>query len=90
MYDDQVISKFNSEVINCYIDFAAWLNTGQSLSSITSVESSGDETISDISISGTKVLLTISGGTCGDKIITAIVTTSDEETLVAKVKLRNR
>ena len=89
MYDNQIIERSIAETINIQIDFTNWLS-GASISTLTSVSSSGSDILSSLAISGTSIIFVVSGGTCGDITITTIIVTSDLETLVSKVKMRNR
>lgn len=84
-----LLQKQPSESKVLYIEFANELESGDSLSAITSVtESTGGITITSTSISGTKVAGTYAGGTDGTTYtIEAIVTTANGETLEVDVYL---
>jgi len=84
-----VLQKQPSETLALYIEFADQLATGDSLDSIISVtEATGAITITNTSISGTKVLGTYSGGVDGTVYtIEAICDTTNNETLEVDVYL---
>jgi hypothetical protein len=85
-----VLYKQPGETKILLIEFSDYLDTGDSLESITSVTESTDViTISDTSITGTKVQGTYSGGVDGVLYsIVATVVTTNGETLEVDVYLR--
>jgi len=85
-----VLYKQPSEAKIFYIEFSNQLDTGDSLSTLTSVlETTGGITIASKSIVGTTVKATYSGGTDGTTYaIVAIVVTADGETIESDVYLR--
>lgn len=84
-----ILTKQPSESKVLFIEFADQLQSGDSLASITSVTTAAGLTIASTSISGTKVQGTYSSGTDGTTYhITAIVVTTNGETLEADVYLR--
>ena len=84
-----VLYKQPSETKILFIEFADQLQSGDSLSAITSVTDQASVlTIASTEISGTQVKATYSGGVDGTVYhIVAIVTTTDGETLEADVYL---
>jgi hypothetical protein len=85
-----VLYKQPGETKILFIEFSDYLDTGDSLSSITSVlESTSTLTIASTSITGTKVQGTYSGGVDGTLYsIVATVVTTNGETLEVDVYLR--
>lgn len=85
-----VLYKQPSEAKIFYIEFSNQLDTGDSLSSLTSVlEATGGLTIASKSIVGTTVKATYSGGVDGTTYsIVAIVVTANGETIESDVYLR--
>ena len=87
-------SKHPAEVLDYAADFANWLATAETILSIVSVTAGAGITVSAgptppaPAISGSTVLMWLSGGTSGDTYnIEIVVTTSGGRTLVADLQI---
>lgn len=86
-----IIAKKPGEVLNVSMDFSAWLNDGETISSPSvNVEPSGELTIDNINIDGDTVEFIVGAGNIGTYKVNVTVETSDGETLIGTGKLSVR
>lgn len=87
-----IIEKRAGEKLLCGFDFGPWLSSGETITGITSVVGTGDEgsvTISDETVSGTRVVFYIEGGTPRVRYaITCTITTSLNQILIGEGPLK--
>lgn len=84
-----ILEKQSGEARTVGMDFVNLLDSGETIASVSSVTSTPDGlTVGSGSISGTKVLVTVSGGSAGTTYrFDFTVVTSASQTLIADGKL---
>lgn len=89
---EEIVEKRPDEVLDRFVDFAKWLDTGDELTGtpVVEIEAGSGLTASGINISGTKVHMRLTGGTpqLAAYSIFVSVTLEDDQVLEAEVKLR--
>jgi hypothetical protein len=87
------VTKSSTEVLIVSMDFTEWLDTGITILTATINISPDTVTSSGVSIEGSIVYFTISGGVDGTNYTVEVtITTSDNQTLVGEgpLKIRDR
>lgn len=87
------VVKSDTEVIIVSMDFTEWLDTGVTILTATVNISPDTVTSTGVSIEGSIVYFTISGGVAGSNYTVEVtITTSDSQTLLGEgpLKIRNR
>lgn len=86
MADYQFDPRYTPDRLDYGVDWSEWLETGESLASVTVSMAVGDLAISDIAHTASSMIFWLTGGSAGYQILTITVTTDHSPPRVRKIQ----